>query len=78
MTSKSCEPCDMPIVCGQYCGYCTVSTGQLQSFDEWFERMIGWQARQHPDASRQQLESETLAYLATMPAWRDHPRVQAG
>ena len=49
--------------------------GTLQSFDERFDRMIGWQARRHPEQSREQLESATLEYMATMPAWREHPRV---
>ena len=78
MSQFTCESCGMPIESGSYCALCTDASGQLQSFDERFERMIGWQARQKPDASREQLESETLAYMATMPAWRDHPRVQAG
>jgi hypothetical protein len=49
----------------------------LQSFDERFERMVGWQARRHPEATRQEIERQTLDYMATMPAWRDHPRVTA-
>ena len=77
MSQQTCESCGMPIESGVYCVHCTDASGQLQPFDERFERMIGWQARRHPDSSRQQLESETLAYMATMPAWRDHPRVQA-
>jgi len=77
MSTSTCESCGMPIESGPYCAHCTDASGQLQAFDERFERMIGWQARQKPDAPRQQLESETLAYMATMPAWRDHPRVQA-
>jgi hypothetical protein len=24
---------------------------------------------------REEIERQTLAYMATMPAWRDHPRV---
>ena len=39
--------------------------------------MIAWQQRKKPDASRAQLESETVAYMAKMPAWKDHPRVRA-
>ena len=35
----------MPIETGRYCGYCTDETGNLQSFDERFERMTAWQAR---------------------------------
>jgi hypothetical protein len=37
--------------------------------------MAGWQARRDPEASREEIERQTLDYMATMPAWRDHPRV---
>ena len=77
-TTQTCESCGMPIETGRYCAYCTDETGALQSFDERFERMAGWQARRQPDASRQEIERQTLDYMATMPAWRDHPRVTAG
>jgi len=77
MSNTKCESCGMPIESGPYCVHCTDSTGRLHSVDERFERMIGWQARQQPGASREELERETLAYMSTMPAWRDHPRVQA-
>jgi hypothetical protein len=70
-----CDSCGMPIESGQYCAYCTDADGNLQAFDDRFERMVGWQSRQNPTAPREQLEKETLAYLATMPAWKDHPRV---
>lgn len=70
-----CDSCGMPIESGQYCAYCTDADGNLQAFDERFERMVGWRSRQHPTAPREQLETETLAYMATMPAWKDHPRV---
>ena len=42
-----------------------------------FERMVGWQARRHPGTSRAEIERQTLDYMATMPAWQDHPRVAA-
>jgi len=29
------------------------------------------------DASRAELERATLAFMAKMPAWKDHPRVRA-
>jgi hypothetical protein len=74
-TTAACESCGMPIETGRYCGYCTDETGALQSFDERFERMTAWQARRHPGATRQEIEQQTLDYMATMPAWRDHPRV---
>ena len=67
----------MPIESGRYCEYCTDTAGNLQPFDERFEKMIAWQARKQPSASRAELESATLAFMAKMPAWRDHPRVRA-
>jgi hypothetical protein len=67
----------MPIESGRYCKHCTDESGNLQPFADRFERMIAWQARRTPDASRAELEAATLKYLATMPAWRDHPRVVA-
>jgi hypothetical protein len=75
MTTTPCESCGMPIESGRYCAYCTDADGALQPFEERFERMVGWQARRHPEQSREQLESATLEYMATMPAWREHPRV---
>jgi Putative zinc ribbon domain len=73
--TKTCESCGMPIETGRYCGYCTDENGALQSFDIRFERMVGWQARRDPEASREEIERQTLDYMATLPAWRDHPRV---
>ena len=75
MTTTPCESCGMPIESGRYCTYCTDADGVLQPFEERFERMVGWQARRHPEQAREQLESATLEYMATMPAWREHPRV---
>ena len=71
-----CESCSMPIESGRYCTYCTDSAGNLQPFDERFERMIAWQQRKQPGATRAELEEATLAFMAKMPAWRDHPRVK--
>ena len=73
--NMSCDSCGMPIEVGDYCEFCTDENGQLQSFDERFERMVAWQETQSPNLPRAQAEVETLAYMATMPAWRDHPRV---
>jgi DNA-binding MarR family transcriptional regulator len=33
------------------------------------------QARRHPGTPREEIERQTLDYMATMPAWQDHPRV---
>ena len=77
MSQKNCESCGMPIESGPYCQYCIDEAGKLQPFEERFERMVQWQARREPNASRDHLEQKTLAYMATMPAWKDHPRVRA-
>ncbi len=74
-TSLSCESCGMPIESGHYCAHCTDADGNLQDFDTRFERMVDWQARRTPQASRVELEAQTRAYLASMPAWRDHPKL---
>jgi hypothetical protein len=66
----------MPIESGRYCPHCTDETGALQPFEERFDRMVSWQARREPDASGEELEARTRAYMATMPAWRDHPGVR--
>ena len=72
-----CESCSMPIETGHYCQHCADEHGVLQSFDERFERMIAWQARRTPDKSRAELEAATIAFMAKMPAWKDHPQVRA-
>jgi hypothetical protein len=76
-TTHDCESCGMPIETGKYCSHCTDETGALQSFEERFERMVAWEARRSPTATRADLEKATLAYMAKLPAWRDHPRVSA-
>ena len=60
---------------GRYCPHCTTDSGELQPFDERFARMVAWQQRRHPEQSQADAEAATLAYLATMPAWQNHPRV---
>ena len=76
-TTSSCESCGMPIESGRYCGYCTDDSGALHSFEERFARMAAWQARRDPAASKRDIERQVLDYMATMPAWSDHPTVQA-
>jgi len=77
MVNTPCESCGMPIETGPYCRHCVDEKGRLQSFEERFERMVQWQARQDPRASRADLERKTLAHMATMPAWKNEPRVKA-
>ncbi|GEL94809.1 hypothetical protein [Cellulomonas composti] len=69
----TCESCGMPIESGRYCTHCTDENGHLQEFEVRFERMVAWQERRSPGTPRTELEAQTRAYMATMPAWRDHP-----
>ena len=72
-----CQSCGMPIESGPYCPHCVdAATGRLQDFDLRFERMVGWALRENPSLSRGEAEASTLAYMARMPAWKDHPRVR--
>ena len=68
-----CDSCGMPIETGRHCRFCTDADGNLQAFDERFARMVDWWARREPDASRDEVEAAARAYMATMPAWREHP-----
>ena len=76
-SSHTCESCSMPLESGRYCQYCVDEKGELQPFEQRFERMVAWQARRSPEKNREALEAETLAYMAKMPAWKDHPKVRA-
>ena len=76
-TTHNCESCGMPIESGPYCAYCVDEKGNLQAFEERFERMVGWQMRKKPGTARADVEAQTLEYMATMPAWKDHPKVRA-
>jgi hypothetical protein len=67
----------MPIESGLYCQYCSDEKGNLQPFEERFERMVQWMSRQKPDLSSEEAKKQTLAFMATMPAWRDHPKLKA-
>ncbi len=73
--ANHCESCGMPIESGHYCQYCTDADGNLQDFEIRFATMVDWQSRRDPHASREQLEARTRDYLATMPAWRNHPKL---
>lgn len=72
----TCESCGMPIAAGHYCPHCIDADGNLQPFGERFERMVAWAMRNDPAVSRAAAEGNTLAYMAGMPAWRDHPEVK--
>jgi hypothetical protein len=54
------------------CKYCTTESGELQPFEERFERMTQWAMREdHVD--RATAEKRTREYMRSMPAWKDHP-----
>jgi hypothetical protein len=76
-TAGKCESCGMPIDSGVYCQYCTDATGNLQEFDERLTRMAQWTLRQGQAKTPAEAEQRALAYMATMPAWKDHPKLAA-
>jgi len=70
-----CQSCGMPIDVGPYCGHCVDENGRLQDFGTRFARMVAWTMRQDGGLDRAEAEKKTIAYMASMPAWRDHPKV---
>lgn len=80
----NCESCGMPMATADdhapghpdsaYCRLCSDPEGNLQDFDERFERMVQWQMRQRGQ-SRAEAEPATRAYMRSIPVWRDHPRL---
>ncbi len=71
-----CQSCGMPIENGVYCQYCVDEEGNLQSFDERFERMMQWVLRREPGTSREEAERRTRDYMRTMPAWQDRAELE--
>lgn len=71
--SDTCQSCGMPIETGRYCVHCVDEDGNLQGFDERFEKMVDWALRRGGD--RATAERDTLEYMATMPAWARHPEL---
>lgn len=76
-TGRKCESCGMPIESGVYCAHCTDAAGKLQEFDERLARLTQWMVAQKSAATRAEAEQRALAYMATMPAWRAHPKLLA-
>lgn len=72
-----CESCGLPIANGCYCAHCVDAHGQLQDFDTRFERMVQWALHEDASLRREEAEQRTLSYMAGMPAWANHPRLQA-
>jgi hypothetical protein len=78
MSQQQCESCGMPIETGIYCRYCADENGKLPAFEQRFDRMVAWWTGQHPELPSDEVRRQALAYMAQMPAWRDHPKVKAG
>ena len=74
---QRCDSCGMPVEVGPYCAHCVDADGRLQNFATRFERMVAWSMRQDGELDRAEAETQTIAYMAKMPAWRDHPDVVA-
>jgi Putative zinc ribbon domain len=78
----TCDSCGMPLataedhaladVHSRYCKYCVNPDGQVQDFDERFERMLQW-AIKRDGLDHDAAVEKTRAYMRTMPAWRQHP-----
>jgi hypothetical protein len=77
MSQQQCQSCAMPIETGIYCHYCVDEKGNLPPFEDRFDRMVQWMSSQKPGLSLDEARKQTLAYMAQMPAWRDHPKVKA-
>jgi|GEM_PF-246028 len=73
----TCQSCGRSINDGTYCQYCVDESGRLQAFSERFERMVLWSLKQEPDIERSEAEKRTRDYMRTMPAWKDHPELNA-
>lgn len=86
MSTATCQSCGMPLLSASdhaggddsahYCTYCVTESGQLQPFEERFERMTQWAMRKD-GIERADAEARTRDYMRTMPAWRDHPALRA-
>ncbi len=70
-----CPSCALPIDDGTYCQHCTDDQGNLQVFQERFKCMTQWIQNKETDLTLAQAQQKTRAYMATMPAWQNHPEL---
>lgn len=81
MSTANCLSCGMPLSAETqrsgtpYCQYCTTDAGELQPFEERFERMTQWTMREDK-LDRARAEAQTRDYMRKMPAWKDHPALK--
>lgn len=70
-----CESCGLPVHSYRYCAYCTDANGDLMDFDDRLTSMTEeWQA-EHGHLTVEDARQAAREYMASMPAWRNHPRV---
>lgn len=77
MSQHHCESCGMPIETGPYCQYCVDADGKLGSFESRLEGMTAFFMGRDSSLTREVAEQRTRAYMATMPAWKDHPALKS-
>jgi Putative zinc ribbon domain len=85
-TVFACESCGMAMSAPEdhalgdasnpLCRYCVTEAGELQPFEERFERMVQWGVRKE-GLAREMAEQRAREYMRTMPAWRDHPQLRS-
>lgn len=75
--THKCQSCTMPIETGVLCQHCSDDSGDLRPFDELFPRMVQWSMKNSSDLTREQAEQQTLEFMASMPAWKDHAEIRA-
>lgn len=76
MSQHHCQSCNMPIETGPYCQYCVDAEGNLDSFENRLAGMTAFFMGQDPKLDHAEAEQRTRAYMATMPAWKDHPAIK--
>ena len=72
-----CQSCGMTIAGGAYCAHCVDENGELQGFDERIAGMTQFMKTRDPELTDDAAAAQALSYMATMPAWRNHPRFAA-
>ena len=76
MSQHRCESCGMPVETGPYCQYCVGEDGKLAGFERRLQGMTAFFMGQDPSLDHAEAERRTRAYMATMPAWKDHPALK--
>ena len=72
----NCPSCGISMPAETLCDNCRAPDGGLRDFEETLERFSQW-AISHDGVAPQEARAKSLAYMATRPAWKDHPAVLA-